>query len=252
MNRPAVSEGGRMNRPATPEGGHVGESAYPVLAAENIRRRYGNRPPALDMTGSTFAVHAGEVVGIMGHNGCGKSTLMRILALLDTPDAGELRLDGTPIWSDTQPRPVDKIPHILALRRQITLLLQTPYLLSRSVVGNVAYGLTVRGVHDPARVRQALEAVGLDPAAFLHRRRNELSGGEAQRVALAARLAIAPRVLLMDEPTSGVDETSAGLMAHAVTNAAANGAAVVIVSHDAEWLSPLCHRIVRFRNGTMT
>lgn len=231
-------------------------SRVSLLEAENLRRCYPRRnhaaePPALDLAGQCFAVDAGEVVGIAGHNGSGKSTLLRILALLDTPDAGELRLDGEVIWSDTAPRPIDAIPHILTLRRQISMLLQTPYLLSRSVEANVAYGLEARGLHNPERVRQALHSVGLPPELFLHRRRNELSGGEAQRVALAARLAIEPRVLLMDEPTSGVDEASAGRMAQAVREAAARGSAIVIVSHDLEWMAPLCDRLVRFRAGRM-
>lgn len=225
-----------------------------LLVAENLRRTYESAldtPPALDLSGQTFAVDAGEVVGVAGHNGSGKSTLLRILALLDTPQGGTLRLDNELIWSDTDPRSIDKIPHILTLRRQITMLLQTPYLLSRTVEANVAYGLAARGIQDASRVRAALLAVGLDPEKFLLRRRNQLSGGEAQRVALAARLAIEPRVLLMDEPTSGVDETSAELMAKAVRGARDRGAAVVVVSHDMEWMAPLCDRMVRFRGGRM-
>lgn len=222
-----------------------------LFEAENLCRWYGTRAeqPALDLGGQCFGVDAGEVVGIAGHNGSGKSTLLRILALLDTPNRGILRLDGNVIWSDEASCSVDAIPQVLTLRRQITMLLQTPYLLSRSVEANVAYGLAARGIHAPNRVREALLAVGLAPDTFLHRRRNELSGGEAQRVALAARLAIEPKVLLMDEPTSGVDEASAALMGNAVRGARDRGAAIVIVSHDVEWMAPLCDRLVRFRNG---
>ena len=190
---------------------------------------------------SSLDIHAGEILGIRGHNGSGKSTLLRILALLEPPDSGTLLFEDRPARVDD-----------LQLRRQITLLLQTPYLLSRSVAANVAYGMRIRGL-SPAeqrlRTEEALSAVGLAPAVFLHRRRHELSGGESQRVALAARLALRPRVLLMDEPTASVDHQSALLIALAARHAAASGSAVVIVSHDQDWLAPLCERLVTLREG---
>lgn len=224
-------------------------SPVPILQAEGVRRVYGQRT-ALDLRGQSLSIHQAEVLGLIGHNGSGKSTLMRMLAFLETPDSGRLFMDGELVWS--RPKNVDSLPNILQLRRQVTLLLQTPYLLSRSVGDNVAYGLDARSIPDPQRsqrVHEALTAVGLSPEAFQHRRRNELSGGEAQRVALAARLAIRPRVLLMDEPTAGVDEASAERIAEAVTHARAHGTSVVAVSHDLDWLTPLCDRLIRFRAG---
>ena len=92
---------------------------------------------------------------------------------------------------------------------------------------------------------------GLDPAVFLQRRRHELSGGESQRVALAARLALRPRVLLMDEPTASVDQQSAERIAVAARHAADEGSAVVVVSHDQEWLAPLADRLVTLREGKL-
>lgn len=183
----------------------------PLIRLENIVRTYPDpgSPHAvrtvLDL--SSLDIRAGEILGIRGHNGSGKSTLLRIVALLEPPDAGTILFEGKPAGTDD-----------LHLRRQVTLLLQTPYLLSRSVASNVAYGLRVRGIRDAAelakRTEAALLAVGLDPAVFPHRRRHELSGGECQRVALAARLALRPRVLLMDEPTASVDQQSAERRAH--------------------------------------
>ena len=212
-------------------------NAVPLLRAEGLVRRYNGRI-ALEL--DEIKVFSGEVLGLVGHNGSGKSTLLRLLALLEAPDAGQIFLDSQPVGL-----------HDLASRRQISLLLQTPYLLSRSVASNVAYGLKVRGRVDPALVRAALVRVGLDPDLFLHRRRHELSGGEAQRVALAARLVLQPRVLLMDEPTASVDEASAARLAQAAREAAKQGAAVVIVSHDRDWLDPLADRLVRLRSVQM-
>ena len=220
----------------------------PLIRLENIVRTYPDpgSPHAvrtvLDL--SSLDIRAGEILGIRGHNGSGKSTLLRIVALLEPPDAGTILFEGKPAGTDD-----------LHLRRQVTLLLQTPYLLSRSVASNVAYGLRVRGIRDAAelakRTGAALLAVGLDPAVFPHRRRHELSGGECQRVALAARLALRPRVLLMDEPTASVDQQSAERIALAARHAADAGSAVVVVSHDQEWIAPLSDRLVTLREGKL-
>ena len=116
----------------------------------------------------------------------------------------------------------------------------------------MAYGLRVRGIRNASelqnRIAASLLAVGLDPAVFLHRRRHELSGGECQRVALAARLALRPRVLL---PTASVDQQSAERIALAARHAADSGSAVVVVSHDHEWITPLSDRLVTLREGKL-
>lgn len=209
-----------------------------IYRLENVSRRYGER---VVLNLASLEIRAGEILGILGHNGSGKSTLLRILALLEAPDDGRLWLDGEPVSFSS-----------LSQRRQVTLLLQTPYLLSRSVEANIAYGLGARGLHGPAarqRVEEAMRQVGLEPALFLKRRRHELSGGEAQRVALAARLALRPRILLMDEPTASVDEESAGRIATAARRTADQGSAVVIVSHDYDWIAPLADRLIRLKGG---
>lgn len=221
-----------------------------LIHLENVIRRYpdpGNRDPRAERTVLDLAeldIRAGEILGIRGHNGSGKSTLLRIVALLEPPDAGTILFEGEAAGVGD-----------LRRRRQITLLLQTPYLLSRSVAANVAYGLRVRGIRDAVAVRKdvesALFAVGLNPAVFLQRRRHELSGGESQRVALAARLALHPRVLLMDEPTASVDQQSAERIARAARHAADEGSAVVVVSHDQEWITPLADRLVTLREGKL-
>lgn len=220
----------------------------PLFHLENILRTYpepGQRDAVRTVLHlSELDIHAGEILGIRGHNGSGKSTLLRIIALLEPPDAGTILFEG-------QPAEVGNLNQ----RRQVTLLLQTPYLLSRSVASNVAYGLRVRGIRDAFTLRKEIEsallAVGLDPAVFWQRRRHELSGGESQRVALAARLALRPRVLLMDEPTASVDQQSAERIAVAARHAADEGSAVVVVSHDQEWLAPLADRLITLREGKL-
>ncbi len=214
--------------------------ATPLYQLEGVVRRHGERTvldvPRLD-------IPAGGITGVVGPNGGGKSTLLRLLALLDAPSQGVLRFAGEVVGPVSAARTAD-------LRRSVTLLLQEPYLLRRSVYENVAYGLSVRGVRDARNVvRGALELVALDPDVFLRRRWFELSGGEAQRVALAARLALAPRVLLMDEPTASLDEDSAVRIADAARAVAARGTTVIVVSHDRDWLEPLASRILTVRRG---
>ncbi len=218
----------------------------PLYQLDGVVRRHGDRT-VLDVPRLDIA--AGGITGVVGPNGGGKSTLLRLLALLDAPCRGELRFAGEVVG------PLSSA-HTADLRRSVTLLLQEPYLLRRSVYENVAFGLSVRsgrsgrGVRDTAdAVRGALELVALDPDVFLRRRWFELSGGEAQRVALAARLAFSPRVLLMDEPTASLDEDSAARIADAARAVAERGTTVIVVSHDRDWLEPLAGRILKVRRG---
>lgn len=169
-------------------------------------------------------------MALTGPNGAGKSTLLRLLAFLESPASGELCFHGTP------GRPP---------RQDVTLLLQEPYLFKASVLENVVYGLRVRGRRHDLRqaAEEAMLAVGFTPEQDMLRRSwKALSGGEKQRVALAARLVLRPLVLLLDEPTSSVDAASAKAIETAVRAAALAGTTVVAASHDMVWLSSLAAR----------
>ena len=189
---------------------------------------YGGRK-VLDMP--LLEVRKGEAVALTGPNGCGKSTLLRLLAFLERPVSGELRYAGAGTG-----------------RREATLLLQDPYLLRMSVFSNVVLGLKLR--HEKADLKQAFErcmkAAGFaDPWSFAERGPRELSGGERQRVALASRLALRPKVLLLDEPTANVDAASALALAHAVQNCTAEGMTVVCATHDPALVRALAARQIR-------
>lgn len=176
----------------------------------------------------------------VGHNGSGKSTLLKALAFLLKPAAGAIRFLGDP----TEEREGE-------LRREVTLLLQDPYLLRRSVFDNVAYGLRVRGDTDrlAERVAEALEMVGLS-RDFGTREWYMLSGGESRRVALASRLVLRTKVLLLDEPTANVDEENALLMARVIREAWEKwGTVSLIASHDIQWLDGVCGRRISMRRG---
>ncbi|MEG2172268.1 MAG: ABC transporter ATP-binding protein [Desulfovibrionaceae bacterium] len=195
-----------------------------LYEVHNLERRYGERV-ALRL--NAFCVERGHIVALTGPNGAGKSTLLRLLAFLEQPDAGTIEF-----WGTAQATP----------RHEATLLLQEPYLLKRSVLENVAYGLRVRGdtQNESERVSEALEQVGFKPEPILHRQWWALSGGEKQRVALAARLIVRPLALLLDEPTASVDTRSARAIHAAVNRAAREGTTVIVASHDNTWLNTLC------------
>lgn len=203
----------------------------------NVRQRYGDRTV---LSVDRLAIEAGTIVGLAGPNGSGKSTLLRLLAFLEAPASGTLTFQDTPV--STKPA---------AHHRHVTLLVQEPYLLKRSVHANVAYGLKVRGQTDVNRpVQRALHMVGLDPESFANRQWYELSGGEAQRVALAARLVLQPKVLLMDEPTASLDGQSAALIRQAALTARdENNTALVIASHDMAWLNAVSDHILHLEQG---
>ena len=199
----------------------------PVFELEGVEHRFGDRRA---VRVDSFRVEPESVTGIFGPNGAGKSTLLYVMAFLLTPARGNMRFLGQPVaFGDP------------ALRRRAVLLPQDPALLKRPVAANVGYGLKLRGLSDPALIDQALALVGLDPPQYLARSWRELSGGETRRVALAARLALRPAALLLDEPTASLDPESAVNVRAAILGARQQqGCASVVVSHDREWLESVC------------
>jgi len=200
-----------------------------LYKATNLVRRYGGR---IALRLPELAVNRGEAVALTGPNGSGKSTLLRTLAFLEPPEEGELAFFGTP-----------GVPP----RHEASLLLQEPYLLKRSVFENIVFGLRVRGRKDKLEelAREALAEMDFVPDDMLRRAWRELSGGEKQRVALAARLILRPLALLLDEPTSNVDAKSTVAIQKAVAKAVAAGSAVIVASHDQAWLETLGARVLR-------
>ncbi len=192
---------------------------------ENIAHFYGEKQ-VLDIPKLTL--ESGSITGLTGPNGSGKSTLLKLLAFAMKPSRGTICYQGRP-----------QLPFSKSVRSQVTLLTQHPYLLKRSVFDNLAYGLKIRKDTQKlkARIKESLNTVGLDHDRFAHRQWHELSGGEAQRVALAARLILEPEVLLLDEPVASVDSASARRIRRAALDARKRfGTTLVIASHDLNWL----------------
>ncbi len=187
-----------------------------LFEAHGLRKDYG-AIHALRLP--SFSMEKGELVVLTGRNGSGKSTLLRLLGFLEKPSAGTLRYFGGP-----EPR------------KEITLLLQDSYLLKDSVLRNVTLGLRLRGDRGSLRERyaEAMRAVGFSaPDEMADRPQYKLSGGEKQRVALAARIILRPAVLLLDEPTAHVDTASEQTILGSVRAILEQGTSVVCATHDA-------------------
>ncbi|MET4279431.1 MULTISPECIES: phosphate ABC transporter ATP-binding protein [unclassified Bradyrhizobium] len=164
------------------------------LETKHLSRQVAGRVLVQDVS---VQVLAGEILAIVGPSGAGKSSFLRLLNRLDEPTSGTVLLKSQDYRSITPPE----------LRRRVGMVMQTAYLFPGSIAANIAFGPHQRGkVLAPARIEGLLERVGLSGLA--DRDVSNLSGGEAQRVALARTLANEPEVLLLDEPTSALDEAS--------------------------------------------
>ncbi|MBF0210503.1 MAG: ABC transporter ATP-binding protein [Desulfamplus sp.] len=217
-----------------------------IFELKNIEHIYNNRK-ALDI--EYLSISQGSITGLIGPNGSGKTTLLKLLAFAMRPTTGTILFNGKVQY-----------PFSKNVRFKVTLLTQKPYLLKRSVYDNIKYGLTIRqkngigGNSDKEiriKVETAMSYVGLDFNLFAQRGWDELSGGEAQRVAMAARLVLKPDVLLLDEPTASVDINSAKLIRDSALKSREEwGTTVVVASHDRSWLDDVCETNIHLLNGS--
>lgn len=213
-------------------------AAASLYILNRIRHYYGSKK-VLDI--DEFSIQTGSILGLSGPNGSGKSTLLKLLAFAVAPSQGDIHFDGR-----------REHPMSARVRSRVTLMTQTPYLLKRSVLDNVLYGLKIRNDNRKLKQRaaRAMAAVGLDFDEFHDRAWHQLSGGEAQRVALAARLILEPRALLLDEPVASVDGSSARLIRQASLAARDKwGCTLIIVSHDLAWLNAISDTRVSMEKG---
>ncbi len=202
-----------------------------MLSIETLSKTYADGTRAL--VGIDLAVPAGEIVALVGGSGCGKTTLLRLIAGLDRASAGHVRLDDEVIGA----------PH-----PGVGLVFQEPRLLPwLDVAGNVGFGLADLGrTERAARVGHALERVGL--AEHARRWPRELSGGQQQRVAIARAFVARPRVLLLDEPFSALDAfTRKGLHDQLLGLWAESKPTILIVTHDVGEAVTLADRVVVMR-----
>ena len=208
------------------------------LRIEGLTRRFGGRAVVSDVS---LRVLPGQVTCLLGPSGCGKSTTLRMIAGVDRPDAGQVFADGELLCSPSV--------HVPPERRHIGLMFQDfalfPHL---SVAANVAFGLDGTKKEQFARACHLLERVRLE--GFADAYPHELSGGEQQRVALARALAARPRIFLMDEPFSGLDDRLRdGIRDETLDILKEENTAVVLVTHDPEEAMRMADEIALMRGG---
>ena len=213
------------------------------FSLENVSYSYrsfnGDLIPALNDI--SFTIRDGEFAGIMGHTGCGKTTLIQSMAGLLVPSSGKVLLDGKDINAKDYDRAV--------LRRNLSLVFQFPeYQLFESTVEmDLAFALKHSGLPGDevkARVKWALEIMGFSYEKVRSLSPLSLSGGEKRRIAIAGALVTKPRFLIFDEPITGLDPLSCQLFLSTVTQLNSEGTTIIMISHNADVLGEYASRIL--------
>ena len=220
----------------------------PILQIENLTHTYSEGTPfqRSAVEGLSMTVGAGEFLGIIGHTGSGKSTLIQHLNGLLQPTSGRILLAGKDIWAEPK--------KIREVRCAVGLVFQYPeyQLFEETVYKDIAFGPKNMGLDEAEidrRVRDAAAFVGLREE-LLEKSPFELSGGQKRRVAIAGVIAMEPKVLVLDEPTAGLDPQGRdAILAQIQAYHRAKGAAVVLVSHSMEEIARNVDRIVVLSGG---
>ena len=197
------------------------KNIYQLELREIIHRYDGRTVLSIDH----LFIEKGGVYGLVGPNGSGKTTLLHVMSLILRPNQGEIFFNGTRIGHDETAR--------IRARREMTVVLQNPYLFNATVRANVEYGRKARGVNKKERAKrvgEALELVGL--SGFTSRKARQLSGGEAQLVALARGLVLEPSMIFLDEITANLDVKHVSQLEQVIVEINKyRGATIVMTTH---------------------
>jgi len=215
-----------------------------MIRFDSVSKRYPNGHEAL--AALSFEVERGEMVFVTGHSGAGKSSLLKLVALLERPSRGAVLIEGRNL-NQLKPR------HIPAHRRRIGLVYQDHRLLmDRSCADNVALPLLVSGIarrDADKRVRAALDQVGL--ADKERAQPVELSGGEQQRIGIARAIVARPPLLLADEPTGNLDPALAQEIMGLFALLQQSGVTVLVASHDLHLIQRMKKRVLVLEHGRL-
>ena len=217
----------------------------PVLEVSQLAVTRGARSV---VQGVSFAVERGESVTIMGASGSGKTSILRAIAGLDPIAAGRIDIDGVAIRPGRTPGGHSR----RELYRRVGMVFQFHHLFEHLTALHNVWLAPVHVLHQPRkaaeqRALELLDQMGI--GALAHAMPHELSGGEAQRVAIARALAMGPQILLMDEPTASLDPARRGDLAVILRQLAAGGCALLIASHDEEFVRGCAHRVLKMADG---
>lgn len=211
--------------------------SHPCIEITKLKKNYGLKPV---LRGVDLAVEQGQRVALLGANGAGKTTLLRILAGLAEPDGGQVRIAGQDMMRDAQ-----------QARRAVGFVTHQPYLYDDlTVMENLLFFARMYGVKQRhERARALLERMGLLKRA--NERASALSRGQTQRLALARALLHSPRILLLDEPDTGLDEEGIALLEAILNEQIQTGGAVLFTTHRLEHAMQWSDHVGLLRGGRM-
>ena len=221
-----------------------------VLEVKNLTHTYsGNTPFVNDAVSNvSFTVEKGEIVGIIGHTGSGKSTLVQHLNGLLKPTDGQVLFSGEDIWEN--PKEIRKI------RSKVGLVFQYPeyQLFEETVYADIAFGpknMGLDGDELDSRIKEICRIVGVKPE-YMEKSPFDLSGGEKRRVAIAGVMAMRPEVIVFDEPTAGLDPKGRENVIKIIKDyREATGATVIIISHSMEDMAVLADKLLVMNKGNL-
>ena len=214
-----------------------------MYSVKDLSKKYDGKE-VLNM--KEFALQQDEIFGLVGPSGAGKSTFLRLLNFLEKPTAGTIRFNGQQFDREKQPD--------LATRRKVTTVFQKPALMKSSVWKNVLYPLKIRDITIDSQLEEKAEElisdIGL--ADLIDKRADKLSGGEAQRVAVARALIFEPDVLLLDEPTSNLDPTNISIIEDKIKQySEKTHKAILMVTHNIFQARRLADRVGLMHQGCL-
>jgi ABC-type cobalt transport system, ATPase component len=220
-----------------------------IIETHDLRFVYGKGTPfekvALD--GVSISIEQGEFIGVIGHTGSGKSTLVQLLNGLLRPEAGKILLNGNDIWA--------KPKKIRNVRFEVGLVFQYPeyQLFEETVYRDIAFGPTNKGIKDKDEldriIRTSAEFAGLKES-LLEKSPFDLSGGEKRRAAIAGVIAMQPKVLILDEPTAGLDPRGRDRILDRIRDyRKKTGSTVMLVSHSMEDIARVADRVLVMNHG---
>jgi ABC-type Fe3+/spermidine/putrescine transport system ATPase subunit len=213
-----------------------------IVKLQSISKSYGGIPALKKVS---LEIEEGERIVILGPSGCGKTTFLRMVAGFLAPDSGSLSIEGEIVARDGR---IVKPPEQRGLGMVFQDLALWPHL---SVKGNIDFGLKAKGLprkERQQRIREMLDLVGL--AGQEHRKPSDLSGGQQQRVALARALVLEPRILLMDEPLSSLDqELNIRMRKEILRLQKKSGVTLLYVTHNPAEASDIATQIISMKNG---
>ena len=220
------------------------------IAVENVSYTYlpGTPFEHRALKDVSFTIEDGEFVGIIGHTGSGKSTLIQIISSLIPQTAGRVLIDGV----DYSQKDADK----KKLRRTVGVVFQYPeyQLFEETIAKDIAYGPRMTGIPEEElenRTQVAMELVGMDYETYKDKSPFELSGGQKRKIAIAGVLAMEPKILIMDEPIAGLDPLGRESLMDLVKNLNDCGMTILMISHNMDGLAEYASRILVMNQGEL-